>query len=280
MSIGAYSSVFGYRNIASGNNQLVIGKFNEPLDNALFIVGNGTDNEHRSNALWLDKNGNLHVSGDISGQDDVNLRQVILTPYDSNLYVSDISYESIKNIQSNFPNTIITCCVEDNNNQYGYFINDTFIITSVEDDEVVITSYKYYGNNNQWISTVAGAGMAISYSLEQDTSNPYLIHLIGSDGSDSTVTVPQYNDSIIMSILNLLQSKILNVYTKDEINNNFYNKSEIDTQVNRLQEEIDNIDVDLSDYYTKTEVDNLITDTKQYIDDYFEFLDNYSEEEF
>jgi hypothetical protein len=89
-SIGAYSSAFGYNNIAKANAQFVIGQFNEPYDENTrypFLVGNGTDNEHRSNALTLDIHGNLWVAGAIHGAEGAtNIIYVNLTP-DTYTYV-------------------------------------------------------------------------------------------------------------------------------------------------------------------------------------------------
>ena len=54
---GDYSHVSGESNIACRNNQMVIGEYNKPDQYALFIVGNGTDNENRSNAFAISSYG-------------------------------------------------------------------------------------------------------------------------------------------------------------------------------------------------------------------------------
>lgn len=66
---GSSSFVAGYSNIAYGHNQAVIGQYNTPIQiytNApMLIVGNGTSDSNRSNALVLDFDGNLEISGGI-----------------------------------------------------------------------------------------------------------------------------------------------------------------------------------------------------------------------
>jgi hypothetical protein len=39
--------------------QLIVGRYNIPVEGALLIIGNGTDNSHRSNSLVIDKDGNF-----------------------------------------------------------------------------------------------------------------------------------------------------------------------------------------------------------------------------
>lgn len=47
-------------------NQFVIGKHNQPVANGeLFVVGNGASDTERSNALWLTKDGDLHIAGQL-----------------------------------------------------------------------------------------------------------------------------------------------------------------------------------------------------------------------
>lgn len=70
---GAYTLAGGFENIASADYQTVIGKANKDEADKLFIIGNGTinddytvDNDKRSNALTVDKNGNVVIGGDLT----------------------------------------------------------------------------------------------------------------------------------------------------------------------------------------------------------------------
>ena len=64
--LGENSYAHGYLNIAEGNNQTVLGKANIPDSTSLLIVGNGTSNSNRSNALTLNQNGNLTIAMDLN----------------------------------------------------------------------------------------------------------------------------------------------------------------------------------------------------------------------
>lgn len=55
-SIGQYAFAMGNNTIARENCQLTIGKFNIPIDDALFVIGNGTDNNNRSNLMEVADN--------------------------------------------------------------------------------------------------------------------------------------------------------------------------------------------------------------------------------
>lgn len=54
----SYNAVFGQGLLANSDNQLVIGKYNIP-ENKAFIIGNGSDANHRSNIFTIDKSGKI-----------------------------------------------------------------------------------------------------------------------------------------------------------------------------------------------------------------------------
>lgn len=56
---GGSSAAFGGGTRATGNYQFVMGKWNSPDSSKLFIVGNGTADNARSNALTVDEDGNI-----------------------------------------------------------------------------------------------------------------------------------------------------------------------------------------------------------------------------
>lgn len=92
-AVGFHSTAIGSNNLAGGNyslmigsscqgtsnyavaigednqayeNQFVIGKHNKIVTNGeLFVVGNGASDTERSNALWLTKDGDLHIAGQL-----------------------------------------------------------------------------------------------------------------------------------------------------------------------------------------------------------------------
>lgn len=58
---GAYSFLAGLGLETAKPAQVVLGSYNEPSQTNLFIVGNGTSDGNRSNALWIDENSVLHI---------------------------------------------------------------------------------------------------------------------------------------------------------------------------------------------------------------------------
>lgn len=59
-AIGENAFVTGLETVAKADYQMVTGKYNEPDENALFVIGNGTSSE-RKNAFWIDENGFLNT---------------------------------------------------------------------------------------------------------------------------------------------------------------------------------------------------------------------------
>lgn len=60
---GAYSFSAGTGLVAAGQSQAVFGTYNKASQTDLFIIGNGTSDEGRSNALKVDSQGTLETSG-------------------------------------------------------------------------------------------------------------------------------------------------------------------------------------------------------------------------
>lgn len=66
IATGTYSHAEGLGTIANEDYQHVSGKYNANTADALFIVGNGTNDSHRSNALEVLKNGDVNVESTIN----------------------------------------------------------------------------------------------------------------------------------------------------------------------------------------------------------------------
>lgn len=58
---GSYSTTMGLGTIANSWASLVIGYYNTPLDDPLFIIGNGNNNSNRSNAMIVTSNGRVGI---------------------------------------------------------------------------------------------------------------------------------------------------------------------------------------------------------------------------
>lgn len=65
-STGAYSFLTGEGTMSSYADQLVCGKYNKEISDALFIVGRGSSNTYRTNAFYVKDNGNSTISGDLA----------------------------------------------------------------------------------------------------------------------------------------------------------------------------------------------------------------------
>lgn len=81
---GSNSHAGGQGTIAAGSSQTAIGKYNITDTSSIFIVGNGTDDSHRSNAMTLDKSGNLEISSIILKSSTLNSTQKFKLTIDDN----------------------------------------------------------------------------------------------------------------------------------------------------------------------------------------------------
>ena len=72
----------------NNSNSIISGKFNVPLNNSLFVIGNGEDNQQRKNAFSIVQNGtkadciisgNLYINDTSNGTDPVSNNLVITT---------------------------------------------------------------------------------------------------------------------------------------------------------------------------------------------------------
>lgn len=67
---GEYAFTIGHYLTTNVDGQTVIGRYNDyssdSTGNSVFVIGNGTDTSNRSNAMTVDWNGNLNVSGNVT----------------------------------------------------------------------------------------------------------------------------------------------------------------------------------------------------------------------
>lgn len=97
---GEYSHAQNLGTIAQGQAQTVLGKYNTQDTTSLLIVGNGTENNSRSNAFTLDVNGNAWFAGNLSigsdliliaTQQDISNLKNTYAPINSPKFTSSIS---------------------------------------------------------------------------------------------------------------------------------------------------------------------------------------------
>ena len=82
-AIGFNSTAIGNNTIVSGSSSIAIGKYNVDDPNALFMVGNGTTNTNRNNALTIYNNGNSSLNGDATINGDLGVTGDILMNFNS-----------------------------------------------------------------------------------------------------------------------------------------------------------------------------------------------------
>ena len=76
-AIGHLSHAGGNNTIAAGDNQTTIGKYNVSDITSAFIIGNGTSDSARSNAMKVDFSGNVTVAGDFTNGNGVSLNTLL-----------------------------------------------------------------------------------------------------------------------------------------------------------------------------------------------------------
>ena len=76
---GNLSQAFGNGTKAIGDKQLVIGKYNSTNNNRAFIIGNGNSDSSRSNALAVDWNGNMWLTGNLTVSGTLSANSLSLT---------------------------------------------------------------------------------------------------------------------------------------------------------------------------------------------------------
>ncbi len=102
---GDFSTAMGFRTNAESYNSVTIGRYNVGGGDAnnwvetdpLFEIGNGSSDTDKSNALTVYKNGNIEISGDITGVTDPTDPQHIVTKayVDNGYQVGDIMFGGI-----------------------------------------------------------------------------------------------------------------------------------------------------------------------------------------
>lgn len=72
-----YNTIFGNNNISTNSSyQFIVGKYNQPISNALFIIGNGSLTA-RSNAMVVNSDGNITISGTPSNNNHVATKKYV-----------------------------------------------------------------------------------------------------------------------------------------------------------------------------------------------------------
>ena len=202
---GVASHAQNYYTVADGSYQTVIGRFNSIDKTSVLIVGNGNDEDDRSNAMKVDWDGNLTTSGDIkdgSGNvlsDKINSSDVtsaitnaineldVTDTADSTKYVSAVSETDgkISVTRATLPtanNGKLT--IQKNGEDIESFTANSS--TDVVANIVVPTKVSDLTNDKGYITTDENT----TYTLTQDSSDKHKITLTSSTGETNTITIP------------------------------------------------------------------------------------------
>ena len=87
--IGTFSTALGQGTISLGDYQLALGNYNKPNKDALFVIGNGTSDNDRSNAFTIDQNGNILIDSNSIDIRSEETQAVLTTIDDNGLMVND-----------------------------------------------------------------------------------------------------------------------------------------------------------------------------------------------
>ena len=186
IAIGSYNSASNYsqafgKGIVITNTAMSIGSYNKTSANIAFIIGNGTDNNHRSDLFWINKGGDVYTEGDISA---------------SNFYINGSPIDSI--VSAKFS---------------AY--NDSTKIA-----ELPISTFKLQANTAKYISATTAANTMIfnvSDALINSASSGYqasawittneskITYTTGFKGSEGVIT--GYNSSAFAGGISSISAK-------------------------------------------------------------------------
>lgn len=177
-AVADFSHAAGLYTQTKDTYSFVMGKYNDYsiLKSILFMVGNGTDANHRSNALYLTANGELYVSSDvivngvsfnslsadstffgtqseyeqavlndeIDGNDTVIKYDTQVTEDSTNLITSGAVFDAIDDVSNAIPTTYIVSAVKN-------LQNNTYVLTPSSGDPLVIEAST---NINGYLKTI------------------------------------------------------------------------------------------------------------------------------
>jgi autotransporter adhesin len=145
LASGNFSHAGGKGTIAAGEAQTAIGRYNEENSDALFVVGNGEDNENRRSAFVVNKDGSI-----VSGQGNIINNGKVFEILD--MYTEAVSMHGDYNLYIKISNTdgievgdIFCLALETNNSTIqGLIVNEIYTYSSYS-----LITY-YYSDSNYY----------------------------------------------------------------------------------------------------------------------------------
>lgn len=239
----------GLQNDTYSYDQTIVGKFNVPKNGSLFIVGNGTDDSNRNNALVVEEDGSAKLSKQGTSEDSITRKDYVDT---------ELKTLSDKKV-SRFVST--------DNILRGYAsLNGQDIVFRVDDQVISGAVVKRQGTQIH-VDTTPIENTHATSKIYVDTADKKLAEQIASitavqirnksevinSTEDNVQTVatnyivtnygrqPQNFDGLIITVTDKNNDKILYIYSE-------VSKLWINSGIN---------DIDLSNYYTKDDLASL-----------------------
>ena len=208
-AIGAKSTTLGNNTIAKSDNELAVGVFNTnytPANNdtdRIVVIGNGTDDENRSDAFIIYKNGNALLNGNLSVDEPTEDTHVVTKGYVSEAVknaVSSGNFEVIElseSIDVNQPSSVGQNSNEDHGQSFtatktGTLTKMTFALSATHQDPVTFTLYEGEGvaGNELYSSSI----MLSNSSVE---STEFILNEVVTVQSGSVYTFRTTSNSLI-----------------------------------------------------------------------------------
>ena len=175
---GAFSSILGNNLYATDDAQVAIGK-NNIASKSAFIIGNGSDAYHRSNALTVDWSGNLNIAGNITAD---GFRSIGLLPTSGSPTTASIDTNPagvIQEIWSSLPYDVATADVR----PFAGLVYATGGVCSIfgfrygSNGEYGAVHYNHYNGNcgdvtvNNNVFTAHNTGKPTTFTFTRNTTN-------------------------------------------------------------------------------------------------------------
>lgn len=204
-TIGTNSLALGVGTLTASQTQIALGKYNVSDSNNTYavIIGNGTANNARSNALTIDWNGNVSI-----GNNSKTLTYSIRT-YNS---LHDINLNA--NTSGNagiWDSTTSSWMIYNDTNGKTYLGNSTQIYT----DGSSLRSNTFYTNYNIYCGSAIGTGGRTSYTDVSKSgdwiSSDGVIDLVRSDTSGGLIQFHYNYSSSVTSTIEEINSGVIHI---------------------------------------------------------------------
>lgn len=193
------------------SNGMAIGKYNKTTD-ARFVIGNGIDNDNRSDLYWINNDGDVYTNGNVSAKNFY----INGNPIDSIVSAKFSAYNGSNTLLTAYPissfglyaNTAKYITVSTaNNNRLDFSVADTLINSAssgyqakqwinTNGDGIIEVSSTVYNNSAAWGETAYVPLSAIECKIGNDNSANEISFAQGQGASAKTISFAQGLNSV------------------------------------------------------------------------------------